>query len=195
MHQISFWVSKVSHCVGLDLAAKQDKCSGVAAISLHDKEVVEAKCLNTNDEIINFVSGFRSSVIAIDAPLTNEPVMREVDKLMIRLGLRVFPPNFKWMKQLALRGYELMNRLNDLGFVVVETHPRSVLKYAGVKNFKELLDMVGVRLGNLLVLNKHIEDALIASAVAYCYITGCASKVSSHDGTIYLVERHDYGRR
>lgn len=176
--------------IGLDLAARQDKCSGIAAINSSVKEVVEAKCLNTDDEIIDFVSGLRPSVVAIDAPLTSEPVMREVDKLMIRLGLRVFPPNFKWMKQLTLRGYELMNKLNNLGFVVIETHPRSVLKYAGVKNFKELFDIVGVKLGDLQTLNKHVEDALIASTVAYCYITGCASKISSHDGIIYLVERY-----
>ncbi|MEM0025446.1 MAG: DUF429 domain-containing protein [Zestosphaera sp.] len=180
--------------VGLDLAAKQDRCSGVAAIDSRSREVVEVKCLNTNNEIIGFVSSLRPSVVAIDAPLASEPIMREVDRLMIKLGLRVFPPNFKWMKQLTLRGYELMNKLNNLGFTVIETHPRSVLKYAGVEDFKELFDVIGVKLVNLQVFNKHIVDALIASAVAYCYVAGCTSKVSSHDGVIYLLEKRKMGR-
>jgi predicted nuclease with RNAse H fold len=93
------------------------------------------------------------------------------------------------MRQLSLRGYELMTRLNTSEFTVIETHPRSVLKHAGVKNFKELLDLIGVKLGELRVMNKHVEDALIASAVAYCYVLGCVSKVSSYDGAIYLVEK------
>lgn len=175
--------------VGLDLAARQDRCSGTAVIDSRSREVVKARCLNTDNEIINFISSLGSSVIAIDAPLTSEPVMREVDKLMIKLGLRVFPPNFKWMKQLTIRGYELANKFNNLGFTVIETHPRSVLKYVGAKTLKELLELVGVKLDEHQALNKHIEDALIASVVAYCYITGCVSKVSSHDGVIYLVEK------
>lgn len=175
--------------IGLDLAARQDRCSGIASIDSFSREVVGVKCLKTDNEIISFASNSRPSVIAIDAPLTSEPVMREVDKLMIKLGLRVFPPSFKWMKQLTLRGYELMNKLNSLGFTVIETHPRSVLKHAGVNNFRELFSFIGVKLGNLQELNKHVEDALIASAVAYCYITGCVYKVSSHDGIIYLVEK------
>lgn len=183
-------VNKMHYCIGLDLAAKQDKCSGIAIIDLRNKEVVDVKCLNTDEEIINFVSSFKYSVIAIDAPLTNKPIMREVDKLMIKLGLRVFPPSFKWMKQLTLRGYELMNKLSNLGFTVIETHPRSVLKYAGLGSLKELFKFIGVKLGDLRVSNKHIEDALIASAVAYCYVSGCVSKVSSYDGTIYLIEKN-----
>jgi len=178
------------YAVGLDLAAKQNRCSGVAVINLHSKEVLEATCLSTDEEIINFISGLRHSVIAVDAPLASKPVMREVDKLMIRLGLRVFPPSFNWMKQLTLRGYELASRLNSLGFTVIETHPRSVLKYVGLRNYRELFDVIGVRLGNLRVLNKHIEDALVASAVAYCYVSSCVSRVSSSDGTIYLVGKN-----
>lgn len=177
------------YAVGLDLAAKQSKCSGVAVIDLRSKEILEVACLGADNEIIDFISGLRHSVVAIDAPLASKPVMREVDRLMMRLGLRVFPPSFNWMKQLTLRGYELANRLKSLGFTVIETHPKSVLKYAGLRSYRELFDVIGVRIGNLQVPNKHIEDALIASVVAYCYVANCVSKVSSHDGTIYLVSR------
>jgi predicted nuclease with RNAse H fold len=175
--------------IGLDLAAKQDRCSGIAVIDSYYGEVVSAGCLRTDNEIISFVSDLKPSVIAIDAPLTNKPEIREVDKLMIKLGFRVFPPSFKWMRQLSLRGYELMTKLNTPEFTIIETHPKSVLKHVGLKNFKELLDLIGVKLGELQVTNKHVEDALIASAVAYCYILGRVSKVSSHDGVIYLVEK------
>jgi predicted nuclease with RNAse H fold len=127
------------YAIGLDLAAKQDRCSGIAVIDSCYREVVRSGCLRTDNEIISFVSDLKPSVIAIDAPLTNKPEMREVDKLMIKLGYRVFPPSFKWMRQLSLRGYELMTRLNTPEFTVIETHPRSVLKHAGVRTLKNFL--------------------------------------------------------
>lgn len=175
------------YAAGLDLAARPDRCSGAAVVEVFRKEVVNLKCLGSNEEILNFLYSFVGAVIAIDAPLTAHPLMRDVDRLMIKSGLRVLPPNFKWMKQLALRGYSIMSELKKMGFAVVETHPRSVMKQLRLNDFRELFTLLNIRLDQTCKLNKHLEDALIAAAVAYCYITGCATTVSSHDGVIYLI--------
>ncbi|MEM2021597.1 MAG: DUF429 domain-containing protein [Zestosphaera sp.] len=178
-----------SYAVGLDLAAKSGRCSGAAVIDVLRGEVASLRCLSNDEDIITFLRGFRGSVVAIDAPLTAQPRMRDVDRLMYKSGLRVLPPSFRWMKQLTLRGYELTVRLNDLGYTVIETHPRSVLKYVGVEDFRELLMLLGIKLDEPLLLNVHLKDALTAAAVAYCYVTGCTASVGSHDGVIYLVKR------
>ncbi len=177
-----------NYAVGLDLAAKPWRCSGAAVIDVLRGEVASLRCLSSDEDIIAFLERFRDSVVAIDAPLTDQPRMRDVDRLMLKSGFRILPPSFRWMRQLTLRGYELAVRLSDLGYTVIETHPRSVLKYVGVGGFRELLALLGVKLGESPSLNVHLKDALTAAAVAYCYVTGCAASVSSHDGVIYLVK-------
>lgn len=175
------------YAIGLDLAAKPERCSGVAVVDVFLREVVDLKCLGSDEEILNLLRGFAGSVIAIDAPLTARPTMRDVDRLMIKSGLRVLPPNFKWMRQLTLRGYGIMSELKKTGFTVIETHPGSVMKKLGLNNFRELLELLDIRLDRTYKLNKHLEDALIAAAAAYCYLTNCVTAVSSHDGAIYLI--------
>ncbi|MEM0014611.1 MAG: DUF429 domain-containing protein [Zestosphaera sp.] len=177
----------MKHAIGLDLSAKPERCSGIAVVNTSRREVTDLSCLGSDEEILNSVRDLSESVIAIDAPLTAYPLMREVDRLMIKSGLRVLPPNFRWMRQLTLRGYSIMSELSKVGFTVIETHPRSVMKQLELKDVRELLKLLGIRLNGACKLNKHLEDALIAAAVAYCYLTNCVTSISAHDGTVYLI--------
>ncbi len=178
---------------GLDLAAKENRCSGFALIECKNNycELVELKCLGDDEEIIGEVSKSKVNVIAIDAPLTNNPRMRYVDKLMIKRGFRVLPPSLPWMKMLSLRAYRIYLKLLRLGIHVIETHPRSALLCSGATDVMELLDSLGVnysKFKDVITRVRDLRDAVIASLVALCYIKNCYEVVSCGDGAIYLIK-------
>ncbi len=177
------------YVAGLDLAAKQSRCSGYAVLNVRDKVVEVLKCLYADDEILAEVLKLKNAVIALDAPLTPTPRFRDVDMMMVKRGFKVFPPNFKWMRELSIRGYRLATSFLKEGFKVIETHPRSVLKRLGLFSHQELLDLLNVK--NFLstnVVRKDLKDALISACVALCYVLGCYEEVRGRDGTIYLIK-------
>lgn len=177
---------------GLDLAAKESRCSGYAEIEVRGggAALARARCLYSDEEIVSTASVL--SVVAIDAPLTNEPVMRDVDRAMVRLGYRVLPPSFKWMRVLSLRGYRISKELESVGVKVIETHPRSALTSSGAVSVKALLQALnvcprGVNLDDISKI-KDLVDAIISATVAYCYVKGCVRVVRGRDGEVYLIE-------
>jgi len=174
---------------GLDLAAKESRCSGYAVIKYSGSvaEVVAVKCLSSDDEIIDQVIRDGVKVLAVDAPLMSEPRMRDLDRELIRMGLRVFPPSFRWMRDLTLRAWRLREKLLDKGVEVIETHPRSVLRYAGVGGIDELLTKLNVHSGFSGKLSGDVADALVCALVSLCYVLGCSEKVSAADGTLYMI--------
>lgn len=180
---------------GLDLAASPRRCSGYSVIEVKNNcsFLTKIRCLSTDESIINEVLKDRVHVIAIDAPLVKEPKMREVDKLMIKQGLKVFPPNFSWMRELSARGWLIAEKLRSLGIEVIETHPRSAMAVTGLGSLEELLGLLGikVRVGDFSrrILHKDQRDSIIAAVVAYCYIKGCYNVVRASDGSIYILKK------
>ena len=179
---------------GLDLAAKENRCSGFAVIRISKSKsgLTLLRCLTTDDEIIGNITKYGISLVAIDAPITPKPVMREVDKIMIKSGFKVFPPSFSWMKKLTQRAYNLYLTLRGLGIKVIETHPRSALISSRINDVSRLCDLLGINIkGYEEIINrsKDLRDALISALVAYCYVMNTCSKViKAHDGEIYLIK-------
>lgn len=180
---------------GLDLAASPKRCTGYSVIEVKNgcAFLTKMKCLGADESIINEVLKDRVYVIAIDAPLVKEPRMREVDRLMIRQGLKVFPPNFSWMRKLSARGWLIAEKLRSLGIEVIETHPRSALTVTGISSLEELLDILGIKVSvsdfSRKILHKDLCDSVVAAVVAYCYIRGCYDVVEADDGSIYLLKK------
>ncbi len=180
---------------GLDLAASPRRCSGYSVIEVKNNRsfLTKIKCLGTDESIINEALKDRVHVIAIDAPLVKEPKMREVDKLMIKQGLKVFPPNFSWMRKLSVRGWLIADKLRLLGIEVIETHPRSAIAVTGIGSLEELLDLLGIKVCvsdfSRRILHKDLRDSVIAAVVAYCYIRGCYDVVEASDGSIYILKK------
>lgn len=176
---------------GIDLAAKPTKCSGFAVIRFDESggDLIRVKCLGSDESILWEIRQLRPSVVAIDAPLMREPEMRGVDRQLINMGMRVFPPNFSWMRLLSVRGWRLANAIMKLGIEVVETHPRSALASAGVKDLKELLDVLSIRVSVNELRSKDQIDAAVSAAVAYCVITGCHEIVDDGVYRIYLLKK------
>jgi len=177
--------------IGIDLAANPHRCSGFVAIDAKELAVVEASCLTEDDEIIESVKSYQRPVVAIDAPLGfGNGSMRKVDRKMISLGYRVFPPGFSHMRSLTLRALSLVKKLKELGVVVIETHPKSVLKSTCCKTVDELAGRLNIRSFELASKNvRHVMDALIAAIASLCYDLGCSYVVEEVDGTIWLVKK------
>ncbi len=179
---------------GLDLAAKENRCSGFAIIRISEpkSKLILLKCLSTDNEIVGIIIEYGISLVAIDAPITPRPVMREVDRVMIKSGFKVFPPNFSWMKKLTQRAYNLYLTLRDLGIKVIETHPKSALISSRVNNVSKLCDLLGISIeGYEEIINrsKDLRDALISALVAYCYVMNtCIKVIKARDGKIYLIK-------
>ncbi len=178
---------------GLDLAASPSRCSGYVSLNLRgrrDGELLTAKCLGGDNEIINEVIREEVMVLAIDAPIAPEPVMRDVDRKMISLGYRVFPPTFSHMRELTKRGWGLYYTLRSMGVTAIETHPRSALLSGDYRDPYEAAHAMGVRVEASLA-GKDLEDALIAALVAAAYVWGVAEKVWGSDGVIYLLPKYE----
>lgn len=165
---------------GVDLSVVRG--SGVAVIQ-GDK--LKSIIASTDDEIVNMLTG--ALVVAIDAPLSGLGKFRDLDKLMIKMGLRVMPTNWPWIRRLGERAIRIKTRLEEGGTKVIETHPRSVLKWVGL-GLEQLSHALGVR---ELIINggKDAWDAAVCALVALAYVKGAVRRVVANDGELYLIEK------
>jgi len=182
--------------VGIDLAANPKRCTGYAVITCGSRCILSlAKCLYSDDDIIAAVYDLKRCgrlVIALDAPFKISNGMRDVDRKMVSMGLKVLPPGFKHMRSLTLRAVKLVRMLNSLDIVdIYETHPRSALLNSGCNNIDELLMKFSISLGSYSLdnLTKDVRDAIIASIVSYCIDLKCCLKVEGSEGAIWLLDR------
>ncbi|MEM4512946.1 MAG: DUF429 domain-containing protein [Ignisphaera sp.] len=177
---------------GLDLAAYEHRCSGFAVVDEEDKTLKELLCLYSDADIVNKVKLLSIEVLAVDAPITEHPRFREVDREAIRRGFRVLPPTFKYMKMLTVRAWRLYNEFKSMGIMVIETHPRSALINSGSNNVIELCNSLGISIGHHIdknkISHKDLRDALISSLVAFCYKKKTyIESIEAEDGTIYII--------
>ncbi|MEL9940718.1 MAG: DUF429 domain-containing protein [Ignisphaera sp.] len=180
--------------IGLDLAAKPSRCTGFVVISdTEHVQVIEAKCLNTDDEIIQNVLRYNNAVIAVDAPFGfGDGYLRRVDRKMISLGYRVLPPGLHQMKELTRRAISIVGKLIGYGLTVIETHPRSVLKSSKCNSLEDLANKLGIDTSLISTRSKDIRDAFLAAVAALCFVRGCSNPVQESDGVIWLVKEICY---
>lgn len=187
----------MSLCVcGIDLAVRKERCTGYALIVIHgnnDAELARLNCLHGVEEVVEKVVKDRVSVAAVDAPISGGGRVREIEREMWRRGFKVLPPSMPWMRELTKLGETLANDLRRLGVEVIETHPSSALRSSGVRSVPELLSMLGVKFPKdylpEIASSRDLRDAVIAAAVAYCYVTGCVERVEADGDVIYLIRK------
>jgi len=176
---------------GIDLAAKENRCTGYASIDVDKSMIIDVLCLYSDDNIVNKIINDRIAIAAIDAPIIKNPRMRNVDRAMIRRGFKVFPPNFSWMKLLSTRAFRISNILHRYGVKIIETHPRSALINSKCKDAYEVLKLLGISIGpkhrNALSFNRNLADAVICACVAYLHVKGNDEVIVENDGSIHLI--------
>lgn len=180
--------------VGIDLAAKESRCSGFAYILCSGVcRVAEVKCLYTDGDIIEAVVALveHHPYVSIDAPFSLGSGMRDVDRRMISMGFRVLPPGFSYMKSLTLRAVRIVESLRAMGISsVYETHPRSSLTHSGCGDVEEVLRSLGIAFTtNLSRLGRDLVDAILCAAVSYCIDFKCCTVVEGADGAIWILGR------
>ena len=167
---------------GVDLSAYPKNPTGLAWISLGER-TVKATLVHEDSEILNAIKALRPTLVAIDSPLSlpREGAMRRVDREMVKLGLRVFPPLLPSMKPLTLRGIALAEKLKKMGLKVIEVHPLSTLKLLGFdkKSKHKLLQLL--RDEDFSVEERkysdHELDAISAAYTALLFFEGKAVEV------------------
>ena len=171
--------------VGVDLAGKESNPSGIAI--LQDREVSLSEAYS-DEEITSLILEIRPDLVAIDAPLSlpREGITRDVDKLMVSLGLRVLPPLLGGMRYLTLRGVKLRQELEERGACVIEVHPKSSLKILKLKreNFLEFLEREGFKIEGKVT--QHTIDAAVSAYTALLYLTGCTKEIKGEEGVIIV---------
>jgi len=173
--------------IGVDLAGSERRPTGLALI---DDKVISCITLHTDNELMDYCLSRSPDLVAIDAPLTlpKRGIMRDVDRLMYKLGLKVLPPLFPGMAQLTLRGVKLSKELRVKGIKVIEVHPRSTMRRLGIisriKFLTELKDRGYLVLNN--IRNVHEVDAIIAAYTGILHLNGLTERVKGEEGEIVI---------
>lgn len=159
--------------VGIDLAAKPINPTGFAIWS---DGFVRVFTIYTDLEIISSCLRAYPHLIAIDAPLTFSQGYREADKELMRMGIRVFPPNF--VSELVFRAMRLKTRLGN----VIEVFPSAFYKILKIKE-GDLENFV-------IFLNKprskHEVDAVVCALTAAMALEGKTEAVGKRGEKIII---------
>ena len=165
--------------VGLDLAGVEAKPTGFCLL-----QGMSAKCmlLYTDQDIIEATLESKPRVIAIDAPLylppgrlsleqKNAPHLRQSDRALIRMGIKLFPPTLGPMRKLTTRGIRLRGFFEEKGLKVIEAYPGGAQDVLGIPRKQKNVDKLCLGLINLGLegltysLSHHELDAVTCAYV------------------------------
>ncbi len=171
--------------IGLDLAGIERRPSGIAILK---KSEIIINTIYSDKEIITRILESKPIVVAIDAPLTLPLTskIREVDRLMRKIGYKVLPPGFPGMLKLTIRGIKLRKILEKKGIQVIEIHPFSIIKALGFNNRSDFIKWISNKFKIYGILNIHTIDSIAAAYVALLHHYGKTFYVKAYDGFIVM---------
>jgi len=164
--------------IGVDLAGSPRKITGLCY--LEQDLWVEVSRAYSDDEILSFIKGHETKVIAIDAPLSlpRSGGLRRCDEELRRVGIRVLPPILGGMKRLTERAIRLRGILEYMGYEVIEVFPTGACKILGLPSkrmgidaLRDALIAYGIR-GMPDDVDQHVLDAVICALVGLYYLRG-----------------------
>lgn len=194
--------------IGLDLTGSEKRASGWAFL---ENGHVITKRIKTDAEIIEKITNLNPSLVSIDCPLSlpkgrinvgdDDPgryefgITRECERLLLKRGIRSYPPLIRSMQQLTQRGITLAQRIRNLGFTVIESYPGGAQDILGLprkqKDLKVLISglkkfgIQGSYDGPGIV---HDEiDAITCSLVGLCYLSGHFEALGNDDEGYLIV--------
>ncbi|WP_456467922.1 DUF429 domain-containing protein [Archaeoglobus sp.] len=135
-------------------------------------------------------------VAGIDAPLSfpERGAFRECERLLLKMGIRLFPSGAPFFQKIALRGMEIAEELRSMGIEVYEVYPyaaRAILNIApkAKKRTKEGLDEIIRDLSRFVEVESanHDEvDAIIAALTVMMFDRGEGVLLKGSDGEIVV---------
>jgi len=186
--------------IGIDLAGVEKNPTGWA---LWKNKVISTCRLYENHEILEHLTNFDLTLIAIDAPLSlpKRGTMRKADKEMYRHGYPVFPPRAPAMEKLTLRAIEITRQIKREGLQIIEVHPTSTRKALKIptKDWGKIQNIflhMGLK-GDLekRVLTPHEIDAVTAALTGHLYLQGKTELIGNdEEGYIIVPTKGDWRR-
>lgn len=135
-------------------------------------------------------------VTGIDAPLSfpAKGSLRECERLLLKMGIRLFPSGAPFFRGIALRGMEIAEELRSKGVEVYEVYPyatRVILNIApkAKKQTKSGLEEIRAELSRWVEIPElsHDEvDAVIAALTVKLFSEGMGVKLEGIDGSIVV---------
>jgi hypothetical protein len=201
--------------VGIDLAGKPANPTGFARLTVTAKSklAVTSTLLYDTVDIVNETLAVNPDLVCIDAPLTlprgrcclNKDCscaksgrnMREVERVMYKRKIRIFPPTFAGMKTLTLRGMELAAIFHKNKLHVIEVYPGSTQDILGIPRKHQ--DLSGLqaglkRLGIKVLprtkpkrLTQDELDAITSAYTGYLYLNGQAEAIGDPEEGVLIV--------
>lgn len=147
--------------------------------------------VKTDDELLSIADRFRPKVVAIDAPLSlpkDRKGLRQCDRKLLKLGIRLFPITFRAMSDLAKRGIALKEKLEAKGFQVIEVFPGGAQDLLGLPRKHHNLDGLreGLKSFGIKGLKPNASgdeiDAVTAAFVGWLWLNGFAELVEDSQG-------------
>ena len=186
--------------IGIDLAGVEKNPTGWA---LWKNKVISTCHLYENQEILEHLTRFEPTLIAIDAPLglPKKGAMRKADKEMYRRGYPVFPPRFPAMEKLTLRAMKITQQIKREELHIIEVHPTSTRRALKIptKDWEKIQNIflhMGLK-GDLetRVLTSHEIDAITAALTGYLYLQGKTEVIGNgEEGYIVVPTKGDWRR-
>lgn len=162
--------------LGIDLSASENKETGICV--LNGKLEAKVFSLFKDEKILEFAEKISPNLIAIDAPLTfpkkRKSPFREGEREILKLGIKIFPLNFKSMRNLTKRGNNLF-RILKRKFKVIEVFPHATKEILDIlaTNNKTLEKEISRKL-KIKILKKnptiHELDAIISAYTGYLFL-------------------------
>lgn len=172
--------------VGIDLAGKEKNPTGAAILESRN---LRTRILHSGGEIVEICRGEDPDVVAIDAPLSfpSEGNLREADSELVDRGYQALPPSLGGMKYLTERGIELAGELRELGFDVIEVHPRtSALILYGSDSREDWISNFPDQWETDSELSEHEVDSVLAAITGFLYLKGKVEEVGAEDEKIII---------
>ena len=182
--------SAVMLIVGLDLAGVESRPTGFCVLS---KMKAKTRLVYADDEILEGISEVKPRLVAVDAPLClppgrtsieerNSVHLRECDRELLRMGIKLFPITLGPMRKLTARGIDLKQTLTKMGFTAIEAYPGGAQDVLGIPRKQKGLDKLRVGLSKLGIegltseMSDHELDAVTCAFVGKLLLEGRAVK-------------------
>jgi len=202
--------SSTNVVVGIDLTGSEKKPSGWALLQ---NGFVETKRIRTDQEIIDQTILISPGIICIDAPLSlpvgritvfdDDPgrqefgITRLCERLLLKRGIRSYPPLIKSMQNLTFRGMMLASKFRQLGYTVIEVFPGGCQDILGLgrkqKGLAELItgiSVLGLKGDYLNTKISHDEaDAITAAIAGIFFLSGQYESIGDSDEGVIVVPK------
>ncbi len=152
------------------------------------------------DKKLVYLGDYRSipdvKAAGIDAPLSlpKSGYLRECERKLLKMGIKLFPSGAPFFKKIALRGIEIAEELRSRSIEVFEVYPyatRVILNIAPKANKRTKsgcreIEKALSRYIEVKDLNHDELDAVIAALTVKLYYDGKAELIDCEDGAILI---------